>query len=447
MFSKIKSLLNRINPNLRKIIGNTIWLFADRVLRMGVGLIVGVWVARYLGPDRYGIFNYAIAFVSLFVWLTHLGLNRIIVRDIVRFPDNKDETLGTAFVLKLMGGILTLCVSVLIVTWIRPSEPQTHTMVAIVAIASIFQAFDTIEFWFQSQVESKYAIAAKSVAYFIVSFLKIISIQIRAPLLAFTSIWSGEKILAALGLVIVYRIRGHFIRAWTFSWERAKTLLSESWPLMISGIVIAIYMKIDIIMLGQMLNDRAVGIYAVAVKISGLWYFVPASIVESVFPSVVKAKDTSETLYYDRLQKLFNLMVAIGYPVAISMTFLSTTVVWLLFGPEYTEAGRVLSVHIWAGLFVSLGLARGPWLISEGLTKLSAATSACGAVTNVALNILLIPRYGIMGAAIATVMAQLVATFFSNTFYPKTRVVFWSQLRALTLIDIFKQLTRSQRES
>lgn len=443
MFDKLTSTLNQISPHLRKIIGNTAWLFADRIMRLIFGLLIGVWVARYLGPDRYGIFNYAIAFVALFGWLTQLGLNRIVVRDIVRYPDRKNEILGTALVLKLLGGLAALAISIGLILFLRPDDRLTQSIVAIIAVSGIFKSFETIDFWFQSQVQSKYTVTARSTAYIITNLLKLLLIQIRAPLIAFAWVWSGEWALSALGLAIVYRIYGHWIRAWRFSWQQARRMLAESWPLMISGIVIVIYMKIDIIMIGQMLDDRAVGVYSAAVKISELWYFVPTSIVQSVFPSIVKAKEVNESLYYDRLQKLFNLMAVIGYVVAIPMTLLATPIIVLLFGQDYSTAGSILSVHIWAGLFVSLGVASSPWLITEGLTKFSAATTGCGAVVNMILNVLLIPRYGIMGAAIATVIAQLVASYLANLFYRRTRIAFVSQTRALTLIDLAKRFSRS----
>ncbi len=442
MLRKITTAIEQFSPHLRKIIGNTAWLFADRLIRMFAGLLIGVWVARYLGPNRYGIFNYALAFVALFDWISKLGLDRLAIRDIVRYPEQKREILGTVFILKLVGGCVAFIVSLVAIWLLRPDDRLTQIIVGIIAFAWIFKSFDTIDFWFQSQIQSKFTVTARSLAYLISSLIKIILIQINAPLVAFACVWSGEWGLSAFGLVIVYRLRGHLVQMWQFSWFHAKQLLSQSWPLIISGIVIIIYLKVDILMLGEMIGDRAVGEYSAAVKVSELWYFVPTSIVKSFFPSVVKAKDTSETLYYDRLQKLFNLMAVIGYAVAIPMTFISTPTIALLFGQEYVIAGSVLSVHIWAGLFVTLGVARDPWLMSEGLTKFSAATTTCGAIANIILNFLLIPQYGIMGAAIATVIAQLVASYFANAFYPQTRIVFVSQTRAIALVDLVKRLAR-----
>lgn len=424
---------------LQKAISNVGWLFADNVVRMGVGLFVSVWVARYLGPAKFGIYNYAIAFVALFGALATLGLDSIVVRDSVRNPSCKDETLGTAFVLKLIGGIVTLILTIVTISLLRPGDKLTLWLVGIIAAGLIFQAFDAIDFWFQSQVQSKYTVYAKNAAFTIISLVKIGLILSKAPLIAFA--WAGlaEIALGAIGLVIAYRVSGQYLKAWRGSLILAKSLLKDSWPLILSGLTIMVYMRIDQIMLGEMIGAEAVGIYSVAVRLSEIWYFIPIAIVSSVFPAIVEAKGISEKLYYERLQKLFNLMSVLAYAIAIPITFLSGWLVISLFGEHYVEAGSVLAIHIWTGLFVFLGVARGAWTTTEGLMKFSFATTAIGAVINVILNYILINNYGVNGAAISTVIAQFIASYGANVFYSKTRVIFINQTKAILMINLLRK--------
>ncbi len=436
MFKKLAGLKQKFSPNFQQIVGNTAWLLGDKFLRMGLGLLVGVWVARYLGPGGFGILHYAIAFVTLFTTLATMGLNNIIIRDVVRKPHEKDEVMGTAFVLKLLGGFFISILAVSLIYLFKPDDRQTLFLVAIISTGMIFRAFDVIEFWFQAQVKSKYIIFAKTSGYLLINIVKIIAIYIQAPISVFAGILSAEIVLGAVGLVIVYQWQGYLLNAWSWSRKRAKSLLTESWPLIISGIVITIYMRTDQIMLGEMVGDSAVGIYSATVRISEMWYLIPNTLVKSVFPKVVQAKEISQKIYYERLQQLFYSVAVLSYSVAIPITFFSTQIVTLIYGDNYAAAGPVFSIHIWSGLFVSLGVARGPWLITEGLTKFSAASTATGSVINVVLNYFLIAKYSIIGAAIATVISQIFASYVCHIFLPKTRIIFMQQTKALVPIHL-----------
>lgn len=439
MFKKLAAATQKISPNFRKIIGNTAWLFGERILQMGLGLLVGVWVARYLGPSQFGLLNYAVAIVGLLSPLATLGLNHIVVRDLTRDPSCQAETLGTAFALKLVGGFVTFGITVGLVLLLNPQNHIIIWLVAVEAIGKIFLSFEVIDFWFQSKVESKYTVISTNSAYVLINAVKIILIQLRAPLIAFSAALTLERAMAALALVITYHFKKNLITAWRFSFARAKELLEQSWPLILTSFVIGIYMRIDQVMLGQMSQAEELGRYSAAVKVSELWYFIPNAIVQSVFPSIVQAKEVSESLYYERIQKLLNFMALVSYAVAIPITFLSDLIITLLYGNDYQAAAPSLAVLVWAGLFVSIGLARNPWLITENLMKFAAATTAVGAVINVILNFILIPPYGGLGAGIATVIAQFFAAYLSHAFYPKTRMFFYKQTQAIFLIDFFKQ--------
>lgn len=443
MLNKLKGVSQNISPNLRKVIGNTGWLFTEKLVQMGLGLYIGVWITRYLGPVQFGRFNYAGAIAGLFVPIARLGLDSIIIRNLARDSSGKNETLGTGFALKFTGSIfaffLTLAVIFSSTSSADANDLETRWLVAIIAAGTIIQSFDVIDYWFQSQIESKYAVWARNTAYILMNGVKLSLILLKAPLMAFAIAIVAESALAAIIMVTLYQFKGNPLSAWKINISYAKTLLKDSWPLILSGIVIIIYMRIDQIMLGKMINEETVGIYSVAVKISELWYFVPISIVNSVFPSIVTAKEISEKVYYERMQKLLNILAILAYTVAIPVTFVSTKIVTLIYGASYAEAGIILTVHIWAGLFVSLGVARETWLTTEGLMKFSAVTTAIGAAVNVVLNLFLIKPYGGLGAAIATVTAQIIAAYAVGAFYPPTRKIFIQQTKAIFLLGWFSK--------
>jgi polysaccharide transporter, PST family len=433
-FSKLKS-----GSGLRAIISNTGWLFADRILRMGAGLVVGVWVARYLGAENYGLFNYALAFVSLFSPIFTLGLDDVVVNRIVHESSKKEEILGTTFWLKLLGGIVSVLMicGVFLLTEHDPAKKSNILLIAILSVTGVFRASDTIEIWFQSQVKSKYAVVAKNIAYLLTTFIKVALILTKQPLLAFAWVTLAEFAASAICLAIAYRMRGFSFRLWKWSLPLAKTLMKESLPLLFSGFAILIFMKIDLIMLGQMKNNTEVGIYSAAVRVSELWYFIPTAIVSSVAPKIYAAKKESETLYYKRMRQLLRLLAFISIAISIPMTFLSGNIIGIMFKNGFAEAGPILAVHIWTSLFVFMGVATSPWFIAEGLNHISFGKTLIGAILNVILNFLLIPEYSGMGAAIATIISQAVAAFISNAFDRRTQKLFMIQLQSIIPFPIY----------
>jgi O-antigen/teichoic acid export membrane protein len=390
---------------LQNVISNTGWQFADNIVRMVVGLFVGVWVARYLGPEQFGLFNYALAFVSISASFASLGLEDIVIRDIVREPDCKDETLGTAFMLMLTGGAIAFLAAIGFILLLRPADSLSHWLVGIIAIGTFFQAFTVIDFWFHSQVQAKYLVLAKNATFLVCSLLKIVLIVAGASLLAFAWVYLLELIIGSAGRVIAYRCRGYRLFDWQASLTKAGNLLKSSWPLLFSGIVITVYLRIDQVMLGEMAGTEEVGIYSVAVRLAEIWMFIPMAIFLSVFPAIVEARATSEDLMFGRLQQLYNLMAFLAYAIAIPMTLLANWLVFTLYGEAFSRAGAMLALLIWANMFIYLEIARSAFLSSMNWTKLHFATVLLGGLVNVALNLLLIPGLGGYGAVIASIIA------------------------------------------
>lgn len=423
----------KIGSTLRRIITNAGWLFVLRVLRILWALFVSIWLARYLGPQQFGNFNYAIAFVALFGPLARMGLNGIVVRDIVREPERTDEILGTTFLLKLVGGITCFGVVVGAVSLLRPGDALTRVLVGIIAFGIIFQAFDSIDIWFQSQVQSKYVVYAKSTALILANLAKIVLILAEASLVAFAWVSALEIVAGAIGMAVVYRVRGYYIQAWRANVARVKSLLGQSWPMILAGVLAVVYLRIDQVMLGEMVGQREVGVYSTAVRISEVWYFVATAVTISVFPALVRSKSLGREIYEVRLQQLYDFLVWIALVVAVVLTFTSGPLVALLYGEEYSGGGLILAIHIWAGLFVFVREALGKWLINEGFMKFFLLGNGLGAAVNVLLNWFLIPAYGGVGAAVATVVSYAVAGYLACFIVPQTRGAGKMMSRALVV--------------
>jgi PST family polysaccharide transporter len=408
-------------PHLQRVIGNTGWLIADNMLRMLIGLIVGIWVARYLGPASFGELNYALALVGMFSVVASLGIDGNIVRDLVREPERQSEILGTAFRLKFAGAFVSAIACVSAVSILRPEYPQTIWLVAILSAGMIFLTIETISLWFQAQVQSKYTVYAKNLAYVLGALIRVGLILNEAPLIAFA--WAGlvESSLAALGLVLVYYRRlGRMPTAWTATWSRAKAMLREGWPLLLSSVSSMLYLRLDMIMLGEMSGDHSVGIYGAATRLSEVWYFLPMAIVSSLQPSLVHAREHSRQQYFERLSQLYRLMAALSIAVSLVVMFMAEPLIELLYGAQYKAAGAVLALHIWASVAVFLGVASSQYLLTENLQKLSFYRTTIGLGCNIILNFMLIPHLDALGAAIATLVSYCVATF-SLILFPSAR--------------------------
>jgi PST family polysaccharide transporter len=428
-------------PNLVKIVDNIGWLFFDKVLRMGVGLFVGVWVARYLGPEQFGLLSFATAFIGLFGAISTLGLQGIVVRDIVRNPEGKEEILGTAAVLQFLGGLIAYGLIITAIFWLRSDDALAKAIVAILGSMMLFKASEVAVYWFESQVLSKYTVWVQNGVFLVFATVKVGLILQNASLIAFAWAMMAEALVAALLILLMLGLRGPRLSRLTASFKRTKTLLADSWPLLLSGIAITIYMKIDQIMLGQMIGDEAVGIYSAAVRVSEVWYFVPMAIVASVFPAILEAKKRSEKQYYDRLQRLYDLIVWLAIAVALPMTFLSTAIVSLLFGDAYAQAGSVLAIHIWAAVFVFLGVASGKWFLAENRQILSLQRTVLGAFANIILNSLMIPKFGVLGAAWATVLSYATAAMFADLVHIETHRMFMMKINALNIAGAIARMS------
>jgi len=421
---------DRVGPGVQRIIGNMSWLMLDRIVRMGLGLVVGVWVARYLGPNEFGDLNFAISFVALFGAVVPLGLEGIVIRELLHNVDDTSEILGTTFTLRTAGALIGAVLCLVMVRLTQAHDRQALILVSILSLTLIFQVFDTIDLFFQSQVRSKITVWAKNSAFVIFAIVRVVLIKRGASVWTFAAANSGEIALGAIGLIIGYEVGGGELTRWRVSSSRALTLLKQGWPVMFSGMAVMVYMRIDTVMLKAMQGDFAVGLYAAATKISEVWYFIPVAIVSSVSPAIMKVKH-DVALFESRMRKLFSAVAITAYVIGSVVAFSSHFVIHLLYSSAYSGAAPVLAVHIWASVFVFLGVAQSPWDLSKDLMSLSLYRTLCGAVLNIVMNLYLIPKYSAMGAAIATVVSYAIASVFANAFSAKTRPVFYMQMRSL----------------
>ncbi len=433
MIAYVRRRYDALGPGLKRITENIGWLVLDRVVRAGIGIFVGIWVARYLGPGRFGLLNYAGALVALFGTFAGLGMDNIVIRELAKTPEARGQILGTAFWLRAASGAVAMVLAVA-TTWVTnrgPEDGTTRVLVAVLSAVLLLGCFDTIDLWFQSNVRSKLTVYARNAAMLVMVGIRLLLIKVQAPLIAFAWAALAEAALGTTGLIWIFLKQHATFAGWVFAKDRAVSLLRHSWPLILTNLSIMIYMRIDQIMIKEMLGNEQTGIYSAATRLSDAWYFIPMVIVSSVMPSIVRVRESNRALYLSRLERLLKLLALCAYSLAIPMTFVSSWLVGIVFGAAFTAAGPVLSLHIWAALFVFIGCGQVTFYIAENLQRPLMLITAAGAIINVGLNLVLLPKWGAMGAAAATVVAYSVPQIFGPMLFARGRPLFWLSVRAL----------------
>lgn len=415
----------------RLVAVNSVWLMTDKVVRLGVGLLVWTWLARHFGPAGFGLWNYAIAFVALFGAVASLGMDGVLVRELVRNPSRSGVLLGTATGLRLIASTLSASVCVTTMAWLRPGEWLVLLLVAANAVSLVLQSSQTIDLHFQRRMNNRPAVVAVNAAFLLTTVARLVLLALDAPLAWFAATLVGEAVLAAGLLVVAYRLSDTAGDRWRFDGQVALFLLRESWPLMLSAMAVMVYMRMDQVMLASMTGDEAVGQFSAALRIAEVWYFIPMAVMSAAFPAMMKKREEGPQAYERYLQSLYDGMAWLGFGIAAMTTLAAPWLIPLLYGPSYSTAASVLVIQVWAGVTVAMSFVHGRWLVAEGLQKIGLAYTLAGAVVNLGLNLVLIPRYGAVGAAWATLITQ-VGLMPMQLLFPRARSNFYLMLRVVT---------------
>lgn len=431
-----------VNRNFLALFNNALWLFSDKIFRQGLNFLLTAYIARYLGLEDFGVWNYVIAFVVLFSFFSTLGIYNQLLRDFVRYPEKKYDLLGSAFIIKLTGGLVTLALSYATIVLMKPGHTDLHQLVALLAIGYVIQSFDVIDFFFQSQLKAKWITISRLMSFFIFGLLKVTFVHFKLPLIYFVWAQIGELFLASLFLIFFFCKNVGSILKWNVRLSALKGMLVESLPIMFAEIAILMYMRIDQIMIGEIIGNRVLGVYSAAVRLSELWYLIPGVICSTVFPSIINAYGRDELDYNRKLQRLYDFLIWLAISIGIVVSVAAPYIVELLYGSEYAEASDILIIHIWTSVFVFSGFASNQQLVLENLARFSFFRTIVGVIVNVGLNFILIPLWGAKGAAFATLIAQAFSSIFSSYFFIQTRPIFHMNMATMNPRRIFSKFAR-----
>lgn len=418
MLSKITSLMK--HQGFLRYFKNTSWMMAEQGLRLISGLFVGIWVARYLGPEQFGIFSYALAFTAIFAGIAKLGLDGIMVRELINQPQQRDMYMGTAFWLKMAGACLVMALIAAILPF-TTNDATTKLYIFIITAGLVFQSFEVVDFYFQSQVMAKIVSLCKVIQLTLSSIVKIYLVLSGADLVWFVMVTAFDTVTLAVCYAAAYKFKQQTVFYKCFSLTIAKRLLKDSWPLIFSALLVMIYMRIDQIMIKEMLDDYSVGVYSASVRLFEVLMMLTTVMVTAVFPSIISSRKISKDVYEKRLVYLYAFLIWGWLVLSVFFFLLRDFIFNTLYGEEYLESGDIFSIMVWVGLFSSISIVRGRWQIAENLTSFHMYGAIIAACLNVILNVIMIPLYGLKGAAYATLTSAVITGYFMNYVFPVLR--------------------------
>ena len=427
MLDKFFSAIERFVPvkwrwvlghgGFRRYFANTGWMFFGQMFGLCLSFFIGVWLARYLGPKDYGTASYIVAFVGLFSFIANLGVDGILNKELIESPDKKNELLGTSFFLKLFGGI-TSVVFVIIFSFLFEASVFNRVLIIFFSLTLLTQAINVISIFFHSNTLSKNSVKAILFATIISSILKIFIILFNKGVVLLIIIYFLDSIWQGIGFLFYYKKNGFKIRNWIFDKRIAKNILRKSLFLMLSSASVYIYMKIDQVFINHFIGEEAVGLYAVAVRFTEVWYFIPSIICSSVFPALINSKKSSDSSYKKRFNTLHLFLGSIAFFIAFFSSIFSSFIIKFLFGADYILSVPILQIYIWSSVGLFLGISMNQYFLSEGKIRLIFYFNLISMAINIVLNIILIPRIGLSGAAWATFIAYsinpILAFLFKN---------------------------------
>lgn len=402
---KISYLLE--HEGFMKYFRNMGWMFFGNVTYLAISFFSVIFIARSLGPENYGQLSYAVSFVGIFGFIAGLGISNILFRELVRDPQNRNLYLGTSLKINIWSSLFAqaLCI---IFAFIFSNKDVSLWSIVILSFGPITSLFFIINTEFQAYVNTKKASIVFTLAHLLAAIIKVVLVYLGFGVIYMSAMVIFEYIITSIGLVYLRKKHIGSISEWKYDSDIAKKMLSDSWPLIIVSAFTLIYSRIDQVMIKHYIDAYSVGIYDAAVRLSELWYFIPTTIVASLFPAMVNAQKISDDELHHRIKKIGLFLFILSTTIAILVTVVAEPLVRIVYGTGFINSSIVLKIYVWSLVSTSMNILLNQYLITKNHRKMIVAISFLSVSTNIILNVILIPKYGIVGAAWATFVSYFV---------------------------------------
>ncbi len=424
--------------NKNRVVKNASWIIGIQIVKSLLGLVISMLTARFLGPSNFGLINYAASIVAFVTPIMYLGLNGVLVQEIVNTPKKEGEILGTSVTMTFLSSLLCVIGVISFAAAVNRGERETVIVCALYSTLLIFQSLELLNYWFQAKLLSKYASGVALFAYAVISGYKIYLLAAHKSIYWFALSNALDYMIIVIGLFIVYkRLGGGRLR---FNLSTARRLWGKSRYYIVSNMMIAIFAQTDRIMLKLMINDAATGYYSAAVACAGMTGFVFTAIIDSFRPLIFDDKKTDEIRYEKDMCRLYGIIIYLSLLQSLVITLFSGLIIKILYGAAYSASINALKLIVWYTTFSYLGSVRNIWILAENKQKYLWIINLSGALANVALNYILIPITGIMGAALASLVTQIFTNVIIGFIIRPIRYSNTLMLRALNPKEMTKAI-------
>lgn len=391
-----------------RVIKNASWMIGCKIAQSVISLIIGMLTARYLGPSNYGLISYAASIAVFLLPLMQLGLSKTLVQEFIKRPDREGEVLGTALVFNVMSAVACMGGMYAFLSVANAGESTTILVGVLYSFSLLFQATEIVQYWFQAKLLSKYPSIASVISYTIVALYKVYLLVTGKSVIWFSVSSTLDYLLISVILLIVYKRMGN--QKLKFSWRLGMEMLHSSKYYIVASMMVSVFQQTDRIMLKLMMNEAETGYYSSAITCVSVTAFVFAAIVDSMRPPILEAKHDGSDAYEPRIIQLYSVITYASLIQSVFMVLLARPIVLILYGEQYLPSVTALRVAVWYVTFSNYGSVRNIWMLAENKQKYLWIINLSGALANVALNAALIPLFGAVGAA----AASLVTQFFTN---------------------------------
>lgn len=422
-----------------KFARNAFWIMFSRVYQIAVNLVVSILSVRYLGPSNYGLINYAASFSSLFTAFCTLGIDDVMVNELIAKPKKQGKLIGTAIILRICASIFSVLTICLIVFALNPGEPLTFWVTLVYSSGLVMQSLEVIKYFYQHRLMSKVTSLLTVVVRTIVAVYKIFLLVSGKDVLYFAASNVVDHGVFGVLLIFCYCYHKDLHQGLRYESSLAKELLKKSYHFILSGLMVALYGQMDKIMLKHLMDETQVGYYSVATTVNNYWPFILTAIIDSARPVIIELFGTNQGLFKKRLTQLYSAIIGISVIAAVGISVFTEPIIQILYGDGYMSSVDALRIVTWSTAFSYLGVARSIWAVPNGQQHFEKYLAAIGVICNAVLNYLMIPLWGICGAAIATLITQIITNFFCGIFFHPLRENMLLMLKALDFRGLLKK--------
>ena len=407
---------------------NFSWLVFDKFARASLNFLLFIFLARYLGPQEFGILNYLLALVFLFTSLSSLGINPVLTNILIK---NKRKTnnsiISNSYILRFFSSLFGYLIFILFIIYLHGKNVYLSYSI-IIGLSIIIKSYEVLFSYFESKSLSKYIVISQTISLVIVFSLIVFFLYLEFDIKYIYYCFLVDSLIT-LFLINIFFFKKERNFLFNLDFRKIYKIIYKSFPVLLSIISIVIYMRIDQVMINLLLSEKDVGIYSVSVRIVEMFHFIPKIIMVSYLPILLISKN-----YTFELIKINSLLFKLSILVIFFIFALSKYITSILFGEIYMESVLTTILLSISLIFVFFGVANEHWYISKNLQKYYALNVFIGAITNIILNYFLIPSFGISGAAYSTILTYLLIIFLFDIFNKKTRILL--KLKYKSIISI-----------